>query len=288
MSSQSATRSEPKNFMDMPPELRNKIYHALFDGLRHGDLPKATKKIKANQKYILATSVRPLLDIFAVSRTIYKETHGLFFADYFPRVHYALEGVRAVQAFLELPSTWPHRTSHQLQLSSQDADVGLAYAATLAQVLATSVSAMGSLSLEDREQWVQSTSQQPASIVFAPFFKSWDRACEHLELAAQDNPPRLLDECLLGGFNEIRIRRDTKYNVASILESAPCMHRIGMYVVIEFSGSTTWNIKGPLSLLDWSCVPKDLQVFLDKPSRKATPNDAAMAKALRIARMLEL
>jgi hypothetical protein len=36
------------------------------------------------------------------------------------------------------------------------------------------------------------------------------------------------------------------------------MHRIGMYVVIEFSGSTTWNIKGPLSLLDWSCVPAGL------------------------------
>jgi hypothetical protein len=66
------------------------------------------------------------------------------------------------------------------------------------------------------------------------------------------------------------------------------MHHIAMDVIIDSVGNTMWFIKGPLSLLDWSCVPKDLRVFLDKPSRGAIPKLLANSKAFHIAKRIEL
>ena len=268
--------------MDMPPELRNQIYHALFDGLRQGRLPKI-------QKYTLATGVRPLLNIFAVSRTIYKETHGLFFAEYFPRKRYALEGLKAVQAFRELPSGWQHFTGHALQLRSQDPDVGLEYAMTLAQVLegGRSASQMGSMCAGHRVQTAHWIHQQPAAPISASYFKSWYQACKSLEYGAQASP-NLEIQRLPDNWNKLHISRTTQHHITPYSNSPQCMHHIAMDVIIDNVGNTTWFIKGPLSRLDWSCLPKDLRVFQDKPSRGTIPNLLGHAQTFRIAKGLEL
>lgn len=275
--------------MDIPPKLRNKIHRAHFEELEHRDLPRANQTPNGDSRFILATGVRPLLNIFAVSRTIYKETHGLFFADYFPSARYALEGFRAVQSFRKLPSTWQHRTNHALHLRSQDPDVGLAYAVTLAQVLEgrRSASEIGSLSVGNRLQMAQVIHQQPAAPISVHLFGTWDEAWNRLRARAQASPDPSI-RCLPDSWNEVRIRRMTQHNIMSNSESMQCMHPIVMDVVIDRVGNTTWFIKGSLSLLDWTCVPKDLQVFLDKPGRDPMPNEAANERPFRIARRLEL
>jgi hypothetical protein len=121
-------RSRKTNLFSLPPERRNRIYRAHFDGIRDPDLPRN------KHNYVLATAVRPFLDVFEASRQVYDEMHGLFFAEYFPRSRYSLEDLKAMQAFADLPSNWKRRT-HALEVRSQDADVGLQYLNTINAVL---------------------------------------------------------------------------------------------------------------------------------------------------------
>jgi hypothetical protein len=99
-SSQATTRSNGLTLFSLSAELRNMIYRAHFDELFDADLPRN------KDGFIFATAVRSFLNVFEVSRDVYAETHGMFFAEYFTHSHYALEGLRATQAFIKLPSKW--------------------------------------------------------------------------------------------------------------------------------------------------------------------------------------
>jgi hypothetical protein len=125
---QTTTRPSGLTLFSLSGELRNKIYRAHFDELFDANHPWN------KYGYILATAVRSFLNVFEVSQEVYAETHGMFFAEYFPHSHYALEGLRATQAFVKLPSKW-RKDYHALHLRSWDADVGLEYLGTVDAVL---------------------------------------------------------------------------------------------------------------------------------------------------------
>jgi hypothetical protein len=53
-----------------------------------------------------------------------------------------------------------------------------------------------------------------------------------------------------------------------------------MTTIVDNVGNTEWKFHGRLSKLDWSYVPKDVRVFVDKPVGDAITNEAE--KAVRI------
>lgn len=163
-SSQATTRSNGLTLFSLSGELRNKIYRAHFDELRDADFPR-------NQSgYIFATAVRSFLNVFEVSQQVYAETHGMFFAEYFPRSHYVLEGLRAMQTFVKLPGEW-RNDKHALRLRSRDPDVGLEYLSIVEAVL------RGTTSLISRQYTGVSFQHEenPLQRVKVAFRGSWDR-----------------------------------------------------------------------------------------------------------------
>lgn len=98
MSSATTPSSGGVTIFSLSGELRNKIYRAYFDELRDAGI------FKDPSTCIFATAVRPFLYLFEVSQAVYTETHALFFAEYFPQSHYNLSGLKAMQAFAQLPS----------------------------------------------------------------------------------------------------------------------------------------------------------------------------------------
>jgi hypothetical protein len=60
---------------------------------------------------------------------------------------------------------------------------------------------------------------------------------------------------------------------------------VRLTVVVDNVGDTKWQLRGKLSKLDWSWVPEDLRVFVDKAIGDAITDEAA--KAVRIIKGLE-
>jgi hypothetical protein len=264
------------SFQSLSGELRNRIYRAHFDGLYGINLPKN------EHNYVCATAVRPFLNLFEVSKEIYNETHGLFFAEYFPRNRYTLEGLRAIQAFANLPSDWK-RHSHALEVRSEDADVGLQYLHTINAVLE------GTSGLGHPEQLVIVSFQHsvkpllPCDIAFT---RSWDKDWRSLARFCRRTP-------FMISFPEGRDARGRhvplafmKATIRRTLSNLDVLYRIRLKVIVDSVGDTKWQLRGRLMMLDWSHVPEDLRVFVDKPSGVGTTDEAA--KAIAIIKGLEI
>jgi hypothetical protein len=255
-------------------ELRNKIYRAHFDNLYDDDdLPKI-----GNNTY--ATAVRSFLKIFEASKIIHKETHGLFFAEYFPRIGYALQGLRAIQAFVKLPSDWKS-SYHMLEVGSKDADVGLEYLSTLNAVFE------GTLTLESQTPSVshifvafQGQELPYTDGIPCPFYATfdgiWDEEWRKLALSRPIYMPEERDARLRrlpNAFIEADHHRTMYSNSGEY-------YYVYLGAIVDNVGSTKWLLAGNLSNLDWSYVPEDLSVFVDKPRGDAITD--ATEKAVRI------
>jgi hypothetical protein len=195
----------------------------------------------------------------------------MFFAEYFPHSHYALEGLRATQAFLKLASEW-RNDMHALHLRSWDPDVGLEYLSTVGAVLA------GTTGLVTMWQYTSAYFQHeeiPLQRVKAAFRGSWDQDWQELASRLPIHFPKergARKRHLPFAFIEASISR-----VASDRRSGL---KVIMRTVVDNVGNTEWALRGKLSKLDWSCVPEDLRVFVDKPIGDAITDEAA--KAVRI------
>jgi hypothetical protein len=215
------------------------------------------------------------LNVFEVSQEVHAETHGMFFAEYFPHSHYALEGLRATQAFLKLASEW-RNDMHALHLRSWDPDVGLEYLSTVGAVLA------GTTGLVTMWQYTSAYFQHeeiPLQRVKAAFRGSWDQDWQELASRLPIHFPKergARKRHLPFAFIEASISR-----VASDRRSGL---KVIMRTVVDNVGNTEWALRGKLSKLDWSCVPEDLRVFVDKPIGDAITDEAA--KAVRIIKEL--
>jgi hypothetical protein len=74
--------------------------------------------------------------------------------------------------------------------------------------------------------------------------------------------------------------------VSRLAYNPKSVYFVRLTVVVDNVGDSTWHLQGKLSKLDWSCVPEDLRVFVDKPSGgDAIVHEAA--KAVRIVKGLE-
>jgi hypothetical protein len=251
-------------------ELRNKIYRAYFDELRDAGV------FKDPSTCIFATAVRPFLNLFEVSQAVFTETHALFFAEYFPQSHYNLSGLRAMQAFAELPSKW-RNTYHALRFRSRDPDVGLEYLSTIEAVLG------GTTGLETQSRYTDVSFQDaeiPLKLTVIDFRTSWDQDWERLALKSpihlpQDRGARMRH--LPYAFMEATVYRD--------LVDVSSGDVVLMVTVVDNVGNTEWKCCGELPSLDWSYVPEDVRLLADKPVGDAIMDEAA--KALRIIKGLE-
>lgn len=110
-------------FHDLPAELRDIIYHLVFDqaipfiphDARYIELP-------INQDQIQFTSdhdycIRLVCNLFLASRRISREARDIFYAQYFARRHYNIRYRDAIYHFSRLPSQWT-QTLHQIDLTA--------------------------------------------------------------------------------------------------------------------------------------------------------------------------
>ena len=267
MSSATTPSSGGLTIFSLSGELRNKIYRAYFDELRDAGISRHPRE------FVPSTAVRSFLNLFEVSQQVHAETHALFFAEYFRESYYTLGGLRAMQAFVNLPSEW-RNTDHALNFRSRDPDVGLEYVRTIAAVLG------GTTGLETSSRYTTVSLQdaeiplQPFNITFRYF---WDQEWEQLALSLPIHFPK---------DRGARMRHlpfaFMEANVCRSITDARLWNRafISMTTVVDNVGNTEWKFHGRLSKLDWSYVPKDVRVFVDKPVGDAITNEAE--KAVRI------
>jgi len=269
-SAQVTTRTGGLTLFSLSGELRNKIYRAYFD-----DLPDTVPPGNTHH-CVPATTVRPFLNMFEVSQEVYAETHGLFFAEYFPLTRYHLEGPRAMQAFVKLPSEW-RNDSHRLNFRSRDPDVGLEYLSTMEAVLG------GTTGLETLSRYTKVSFEAPLGRDVM-FLKPWDQEWEEMALSIPIYFPKERGDCkrhLPYAFIQATVGR-------AIFDDDPRSGNRFMFSMntdVDNLGNTDWHFDGELSALDWSCVPEGVRLLVDKPVGDAITDEAA--KAVRIIKGLE-
>jgi hypothetical protein len=268
MSSATTPSSGGLTIFSLSGELRNKIYRAYFDELHDAGI------FGHPRDSVPATAVRSFLNLFEVSQAVYAETHALFFTEYFPQTRYNLSGLRAMQAFVNLPSEW-RNAFHMLKLRSRDPDVGLKYLSTIEAVL-------GGTAGFETQSWRTVVSFQDPEVPLEPveidFRTSWDQDWEQLALSVpihfpKDRGARMRH--LPYAFMEATVHRRI-FNSGDLVVIA---------TVVDNVGNTEWKFRGNLSKLDWSHVPKDVRVFVDKPVGDAITDEAE--KAVRIIKGLQ-
>lgn len=110
-------------FLTLPPEVRNRVYRHHFTQAIAAIVPPTTPN-KTNQTYTDATALQETIGIFLVSRQIYNETHGLFFADFCVGARFRLLTRNSIYSFTRLPTPWTQGL-HQITLKTSDLDRSL-------------------------------------------------------------------------------------------------------------------------------------------------------------------